>query len=89
MKKLSYKEKFIQMNREARIICIITAIIIIFWWLMAFGINQQTTFLNLPLWFVGSCIGTYLLAVILVIFVVKKFFVDFDLDDETTKRNDN
>ncbi|MBB5337197.1 YhdT family protein [Pectinatus brassicae] len=89
MKKLSYKEKFIQMNREARIICIITAIIIIFWWLMAFGINQDITFFSLPVWFIGACIGTYLLTVILIIFAVKKFFVDFDLDDEITKRTDD
>ena len=39
----------------------------------------------MPGWFVVSCMGTYLLAVILVWLVVKKVFVDFDLDDEVAE----
>ncbi|WP_196593343.1 YhdT family protein [Pectinatus sottacetonis] len=88
MKKLSYKEKFTQVNREARITCIITAVIIAFWWLTAFGVSKETMFFNMPLWFIGSCIGTYILAIILVTFAVKKFFLNFNLDDEDTSNKE-
>ena len=52
MKNLSYKEKFVQMNREARVICIVTSVIIAFWWLIAFGINEYITLFYLPLWLI-------------------------------------
>lgn len=86
MKKLSYKEKFVQMNKEARAICWLSVVLIIFWWIAAFGTAKiDYTILSMPGWFVVSCMGTYLLAVILVWLVVKKVFVDFDLDDEVAE----
>lgn len=83
MKKLSYKEKFIQMNKEAKATWAITGVLICFWWLAAFGTAQwDYTVFFLPGWFVTSCLGTYVLSIALVWLIVKKVFVDFDLEDD-------
>ncbi len=73
------------MNREAAATCIITAILIAFWWYGAFGIDRSLTFLSMPLWFFISCVGTYLLAIIFVWLITKFVFIDFDLDDDENK----
>lgn len=45
----------------------------------------------MPLWFSVSCLGGYVLSVVAVIVLVKRYFRDFDLDQdapeatETTK----
>lgn len=85
LKKLSYREKFRQMNREAIATCAITVLLIAFWWFGAFGIDSSLTFLSMPLWFFISCIGTYILAILLVWLITKKVFVDFDLEDDENK----
>ena len=86
MQKMTYKEKFIQMNKEAKATWIITAIIIVFWWITGFGIyavsGASTTILSMPAWFMISFFGSWFLSIILVVVLVKNVFVDFDLDDE-------
>lgn len=86
MQKMSYKEKFVQMNKEAKATWIVAAIVIAFWWITGFGIygssGAEWTILSMPAWFMVSCFGSWFLSVALVIFVVKKVFVDFDLEDE-------
>lgn len=83
MRKLSYREKFVQMNREAKATWMTAAVLILFWWLAAFGTARlDYTIFYMPGWFVTSCIGTYLLSVALVYFLIKRIFVDFDLDEE-------
>lgn len=86
MNKMSYKEKFIQMNKEAKATWIITAIIIAFWWLSGYGVYKifGTDFkiFYMPGWFVLSCFGSWILAIVLVAFIIKKTYKDFDLEDE-------
>ena len=69
MEKMSYKEKFIQMNKEAKATWIVAFIIIAFWWVTGFGL-------------VLSCVGSWVLSVLLVVFLTKFVFKDFDLDDD-------
>lgn len=78
---MNYKEKFIQMNKEARYTAYITIAIIAFWWIMAFGISENAYFLSLPLWFWGACIDTYFFTIILVWLLIKFVFRNFSLDD--------
>ena len=81
--KISYKEKFRLMDREALSTLICAVVITAVFWLSMFLLKDyQTTLLKMPLWFVVSCIGGYLLSVIGVIFIVRRYFVNFDLDDE-------
>lgn len=86
MQKMSYKEKFVQMNKEAKATWIAAAIIIVFWWVTGFGIyavnGASSTILGMPAWFMISCFGSWFLAIALVVFLVKKVFVDFDLDED-------
>ena len=86
MQKMSYKEKFVQMNKEAKATWIAAAIIIAFWWITGFGIygasGATTTILGMPAWFMVSCFGSWFLSIALVWFLITKVFVDFDLDDE-------
>ena len=92
MKNLSYKEKFIQMNKEARATWIIAAIIIIFWWIGGFGgyklFGEDFFLFSMPAWFVISCFGSWILSVLLVLFLIKKVYKDFELEDND-KENSN
>jgi uncharacterized membrane protein YhdT len=86
VQKMSYKEKFVQMNKEATATWIVAAIVIIFWWIAGFGVYEmvgsQWTILGMPAWFMLSCFGSWILAMVLVVFLTKKVFKDFDLDEE-------
>lgn len=35
----------------------------------------------MPLWFMASCVGGYLFSVIAVLWLVKRWFADIDLDE--------
>lgn len=86
MEKMTYKEKFIQMNKEAKATWIAAAIIIVYWFLSGFGVyaiwGAEWTILGMPAWFVLSCFGSWILSMVLVALMVKKVFKDFDLDEE-------
>ncbi|MCI5851800.1 MAG: YhdT family protein [Sutterellaceae bacterium] len=86
MKKLSYREKFDVMDREARMTLVLAVIVTAAFWLAVLLLrNRSELLLGMPLWFTVSCIGGYLLSVAGVIFVVKRWFVDFDLGDDEEK----
>ncbi len=86
MQKMSEKEKFIQMNKEAKATWIVGFIIMAFWFITGFGIyavcGSEWTILGMPAWMVISCIGSWFLSIIGVVFLVKKVFKDFDLNEE-------
>lgn len=92
MRKLSYKEKFIQMDREAAATAICALIIMAAFWAALLPLKDSPeTLFEMPLWFSVSCLGGYVLSVVAVIALVKRYFRDFDLDQdapeatETTK----
>ena len=70
MNKMSYKEKFVQMNKEAKATWIVAAVIIIFWWVAGFGVYSAFgagfTMFGMPAWFVLSCFGSWILSIVLV-----------------------
>ena len=83
MEKMSYREKFIQMNKEAKATWIVMAIIIAFWWLSAFGTSWiDYTIFNMPGWFVSSCLGVWILSIILVTVLTTKVFKNFNFEDD-------
>ena len=76
-------EKFRQANREAKATVIATAAVIVFWWIAGFGLEDvNVSFMHTPLWVWGGCLGTWIFAILVTLFLTKKVFVDFDLDDE-------
>ena len=83
MEKMSYREKFIQMNKEAKATWIVMAVLIAFWWITAFGMaGLDYTIFHMPAWFVVSCFGVWFLSIIMVVFLVTKVFKDFNLEDD-------
>ena len=76
-------DKFRQANREAKATVLATAAVIVFWWIAGFGLaDVNVSYLHTPLWVWGGCLGTWIFAVLVTLFLTKKVFVDFDLDDE-------
>lgn len=82
MSKLSKKEKFKQMDKEALATVMTAIVIFIYFWLSIFLFKNTIIYVfYMPLWFVLSCIGGYLLSCILVIILVKFFMKNFSLED--------
>ena len=76
-------EKFRQANREAKATVLATVAVITFWWIAGFGLaDVNVSYLHTPLWVWGGCLGTWIFAILVTLFLTKKVFVDFDLDDE-------
>ena len=83
MEKMSYREKFIQMNKEAKATWVVMAILIAFWWIASFGTAWiDYTIFHMPGWFVVSCFGAWFLSIALVAVLVKIVFKDFSLEDD-------
>lgn len=83
LKKLNYKEKFIQMNKEARATWILFLIMLL-WWIFTgiFLKDVNIKIFYMPLWAFLSTIGTMIISTIGVIILVKKVFVNFELDED-------
>ena len=83
MEKMSYREKFIQMNKEAKATWAVMAILIAFWWIAGFGASRiDYAIFHMPGWFVVSCLGVWILSVILVTYLTTRVFKNFSLEDE-------
>lgn len=83
---MKLKEKYHQIEKEA-IACIIALLaVIIFWTVAGFGVSHfQITIYHTPLWAITGCIGTWIFSIVLVVWMVKKVFQDFELEDEDNK----
>ncbi len=84
--KLTYKEKFVQMNKEAKATWILAAIVIAFWWIGGFGLyyiaGTDLRIAHMPAWVIVSCFGAWIISIIGVVFLVKRVFKDFDLGED-------
>ena len=83
MKNLSRQEKHEQCVREIKGTLLVTALCCVWHVLTAFLLNGSGLyFLGMPAWFSVSVLGTVVLALAGVAFLLKKVFVDFEYDDE-------
>ncbi len=82
-RKLSYREKFLVMDREALATFCCALLITLFFWaaIFCFG-DSELSLLSFPLWFVLSCLCGYLLSIVGVVILIKRYFVNFDLDED-------
>ncbi|TKC16285.1 YhdT family protein [Robertmurraya kyonggiensis] len=74
-------------NKEALIGIILVIINFLWWFGFAYGMGSESVenysyIMGLPAWFFYSCVGGFILMVLLVIFVVKFFFKDVPFEDE-------
>lgn len=75
-----YAQMFKQLDYEAYATLITALLITMLFWLVIFLTNEcGVNFLHMPLWFVLSCIGGYILSVISVIVLVKYFLKEMPL----------
>ena len=82
-KKLTREQKDVQIRKEARATLILFLICCI--WNVGFAYGLTGTGLRvfgLPLWWVVSTPGMFIVAIIGVVYLLKKVFVNFSLDDE-------
>ncbi|SHG55062.1 YhdT family protein [Ornithinibacillus halophilus] len=81
-------------NREALIGVGLVIFNFIWWFAFAYGLGSKDTeeysyILGLPDWFFYSCVLGFVVMAILVIIVVKKFFVEVPFDEEDTEGKEN
>lgn len=89
MKKMTREEKDRQIRREARATFILFGICCL--WHVAFAYGLSGTGIrvgNVPLWWLLSTPGVFVVAVIGVVYLLKKVFVDMDLEEEGGADND-
>ncbi len=80
---MNRNEKYDQANKEAKAVGIGLILIIVFWIAAGFGVSCLNINIgHTPLWVITGCIGTWVFAILLVTWMVKKVFKDFDLDEE-------
>jgi len=80
---MTREEKDIQIRKEARATCIL--FVICFLWHVGFGYllsGSGITVFGLPLWWILSTPGVFVIAVVGVVYLLKNVFVNFSLDDE-------
>ncbi|HIT61778.1 MAG TPA: YhdT family protein [Candidatus Fimousia stercorigallinarum] len=83
---MSLKEKYRQIKKEAAVCVIGLIVLIIFWIVAGFGVSRlDITVYHTPLWAITGCIGTWLFSVVMVVWMIKKVFKDFSLEDEDEK----
>ena len=79
---LTYRQKHEQANKEALATVIALAVTIAVWCLCGFGLaGLDVEVLHTPLWIIGGTLGTWICSIVVVVVLIKKVFVGFDLDD--------
>lgn len=86
LEKMTYKEKFIQMNKEAKAIWILGFIVFFVWLVGGFGVymiaGSDFRIFTLPGWFVIGTLGCWIVAIIGLVYLLKHVFKNFDLGEE-------
>lgn len=83
MKPMTREEKNQQIRKEALATAVL--FLICFVWHVGFALaltGKDLYFMGLPLWWVLSTPGVFVVAVVGVLFLLKKVFVNFDLEPE-------
>lgn len=80
---VTYREKMAQTDREALATLAASLAILAYFWVTVFLFRHSASVvLGMPLWFVLSCVGGYLLSIILVWLLVRLAMRNFALGGE-------
>ena len=80
---MSREQKDAQVRREARATLILFAICFLWNVLLAYALSGSGIRIGgLPLWWLVSVPGMFVVAVVGVVYLLKKVFVNFNLEDE-------
>lgn len=82
-KHLTYKEKLDQATKEAKATVVALIAVVAVWIVLGFGLAGSDIMLfHTPIWVIGGTVGVWLFTVAVCVFLAKKVFMDFDLDEE-------
>ncbi|MBE6037482.1 MAG: DUF997 family protein [Clostridiales bacterium] len=83
MSKLNKEQLDKQIKKEIKWTCVLTAICAAWHIITAFLLNGNGQFIwHMPAWFVVSVFGQGVIAIVGILLLTKKVFIDFDYDDE-------
>lgn len=83
-----YAQMFKQLDHESLATLVTAVLITLFFWLAIFlTCDSSSKFLHMPLWFVLSCLGGYIISVAGVIVLVKYFLKDLPLHPQLLQAN--
>ncbi len=85
---MDYRHKLQQADREARASGLAALAIIVFWTLAGFGASLfDVTLFHVPLWALAGCLGTWLFAIVLCVWLARRVFRNFAWEDEEAGRD--
>ena len=88
MKEMTREEKHQQIKREAKATAALFFLCFVWHVGFAYGLNHvDIRIWNLPLWWVVSTPGVFVVAIVGVVYLLKKVFVNFDLEPEVTEHD--
>ena len=79
----SYQQKLEQADREAKATVVALFATIVAWVVLGFGLaGLDVQLFHAPLWVIGGTLGTWLFAIAVCVYLERRVFVDFDLDED-------
>lgn len=79
---MEYKDKMRQAGREARASVMALALTIVVWVVLGFGLSGlDVKLFHTPLWIITGCVGTWIFAIIVSVYLSKRVFKDVGLED--------
>ena len=86
MKKLNREERDKQIRREIKGTILLCAVCAAWHIITAFLLNGSGAMIfSMPAWFVVSVFGEGIIAIVGIVILTQKVFVDFDYDDEAAE----
>ncbi|MDO4443332.1 MAG: YhdT family protein [Slackia sp.] len=87
--KLTYRQKMVQANKEAKATVVALVLCIAVWAIGGFGLaGLDIEILGTPIWIIGGTVGTWIFAIVVAVFLAKRVFADFDLDEHEEGESD-
>ncbi len=85
---MDHDDKMRQIDREARASGLAVLAIVLFWTVAGFGVSRlDVTLFHLPLWAITGCLGTWLFATGLSVWLVARVFKNFEWEDTDSARD--
>jgi len=77
---MNEKEKFLQINKEAKATAVSLLIVVVYWLLAGFGLaGVEATVFYMPLWVFTGCFGTAVVAIVITVILSKMVFKNMSL----------
>ncbi len=72
-----------QANREAKATVVALLLVVVAWIVLGFGLSGvEIEIFHTPLWIIAGTVGTWIVAILVAVFMSKRVIADVDLDDE-------